>query len=208
MSFLKPRNMSTNRDKLLTAAEFAILEKGVAATSIDELIAEVGITKSGFFYHFQNKSALVHALLQRHLKEEEAWFEQLFLRASRTSDDPLESFLTFLRFLTEDMQNLPNVHPGCLISACCYQERLFEGDVHDIAAENLLCWRRRFRGELAAIEAVHPLQIPVDLDALADTLTALIDGAIILSKVVREKDVLPNQVTIYSQFIRAAFNGI
>jgi AcrR family transcriptional regulator len=42
--------------------EAAVLEKGFAATSIEELIAAVGITKSGFFYHFKDKNELAKAL--------------------------------------------------------------------------------------------------------------------------------------------------
>lgn len=38
MSFLKPRSMASNRDRLMTVAEIAILEKGFAATSIEEVI--------------------------------------------------------------------------------------------------------------------------------------------------------------------------
>lgn len=39
--------------RILEVAEAAVLAKGFAATSIEELIAAVGITKSGFFYHFK-----------------------------------------------------------------------------------------------------------------------------------------------------------
>ena len=35
-----------------------MLAKGFAATSIEELIAAAGITKSGFFYHFKDKGEL------------------------------------------------------------------------------------------------------------------------------------------------------
>ena len=42
-------------ERILDRAEVAVLDKGFAATSIDELIAAVGITKSGFFYHFKDK---------------------------------------------------------------------------------------------------------------------------------------------------------
>ena len=36
----------------------------------DEIIAEAGITKSGFFYHFRDKNDLAKALLQRYLDNE------------------------------------------------------------------------------------------------------------------------------------------
>ena len=45
-------------------------QKGFAATSIDELIAGAGITKSGFFYHFKDKTELAKALLLRYLERD------------------------------------------------------------------------------------------------------------------------------------------
>jgi AcrR family transcriptional regulator len=55
------------RERILEVAESAVLAKGFAATSIEELIAAVGITKSGFFYHFKDKSELAKGLLLRYL---------------------------------------------------------------------------------------------------------------------------------------------
>jgi hypothetical protein len=46
------------RERILEIAETAVLAKGFGATSIDEVIAEAGLTKSGFFYHFKDKNAL------------------------------------------------------------------------------------------------------------------------------------------------------
>ena len=53
-----PRKGSETRERILDVAEAAVLEKGFAATSIEEVIAAVGITKSGFFYHFRDKNEL------------------------------------------------------------------------------------------------------------------------------------------------------
>ena len=50
----KPRKGSDTRERILEVAEAAVLEKGFAGTSIEEVIAAVGINKSGFFYHFKD----------------------------------------------------------------------------------------------------------------------------------------------------------
>ena len=42
-----PRKGSDTKERILDVAEAAVLEKGFAATSIEELIAAVDITKSG-----------------------------------------------------------------------------------------------------------------------------------------------------------------
>ncbi|MEQ1608167.1 MAG: helix-turn-helix domain-containing protein [Hyphomonadaceae bacterium] len=63
---------------MLDVAQAAVLEKGFAGTSTAEIIAAMGITKSGFFHHFADKGELAHALLERHLAEEELLFGNLF----------------------------------------------------------------------------------------------------------------------------------
>jgi TetR/AcrR family transcriptional regulator, transcriptional repressor for nem operon len=195
------------RERLMDAAEASILEKGFAATSIEELIVEVGITKSGFFYHFGDKGTLAKALLERYLSREEGMFDEMFRRARELHDDPLHSFLIGLKLLAEMMEDLPNGHPGCLVAAFCYQENMFDREVRDLNREGVLRWRSRFRGYLDEIADRYPPRCAVDLDDLADMLAALGDGGIILSKVVKDPKVLPAQIMLYREFVRTVFLG-
>ena len=201
------RRGSDTRERILGIAETSVLEKGFAATSIDELIAAVGITKSGFFYHFSDKGELAKALLQRYLDQEKELLDDLFTRADELHEDPLHGFLVGLKMFAEMMGDLPGTHPGCLIASYCYQENLFNKDVRELNTAAVLAWRRRFRERLDQIAARYPPRIDVDLDALADMVSAIVDGGIIISKVVREKDVLPQQVMLYRAFVRAVFLG-
>src|SRR3989337_420358 len=79
------------REKILDVAYQSIVEKGFAATSIEELVEAAGITKSGFFYHFRDKNDLARQLFDRFLTEDEAIFDTLERRARELSDDPLQS---------------------------------------------------------------------------------------------------------------------
>lgn len=207
MTAAERRKGPDTRERLMDAAEAAILEKGFAATSIDELIAEVGITKSGFFYHFPDKGELAKALLQRYLDREEALFDELFARARELDDDPLHAFLIGLKLLAEMMTDLPEGHPGCLIASYCYQENLFNRDVRDLNREGVLRWRSRFQGYLEEIAARYPPRVDIRLDALADMFSAIADGGIIVSKVVQDRHVLPQQFLLYRSFVRCVFLG-
>jgi len=195
------------RERLLDAAEMSILDKGFATTSIEELIAEVGITKSGFFYHFSDKGALAKALLERYLQREETLFDDLFSRARELDHDPLHAFLIGLKLMAELMADLPEGHPGCLVAAYCYQENMFNRDVRDLNREGVLRWRKRFRQYLDEIEERYPPRSNVNLDDLADMFSALADGGIILSKVVRDKELLPRQLMLYREMVRTVFLG-
>lgn len=195
------------RQRILDAAQSAILAKGVAATSIEEIIAEVGITKSGFFYHFADKGALAHALLERYLERERVLFDDIFVRADQLSEDPLHSFLIALKMFEEVFDDLPQAHPGCLTAAFCYQDRQFDRRVRELNAAGIRSWRNRFHGRLQVIAARYPPRLPVDLQDVADMLTAIADGGIILSKALDEPEALPRQIRLYREFIRAMFLG-
>ena len=116
---------SDTRERILEVAEAAVLAKGFAATSIDELIAAVGITKSGFFYHFKDKGELAKAMLLRYLEHDKALLDGLFRRADELNEDPLHGFLVGLKLFAEMMADLPEVHPGCLAASFAYQDQLF-----------------------------------------------------------------------------------
>jgi TetR/AcrR family transcriptional regulator, transcriptional repressor for nem operon len=203
-----PRKGSDTRERILEVAEGAVLDKGFAATSIEEVIAAVGITKSGFFYHFKDKNELAKALLVRYVEREDALFDELFARADELNEDPLHGFLVGLKMLAELMADLPNGHPGCLVASYCYQDRLFDKEVRELNAAAVLNWRKRFRERLDLIAQRYPPRVDVDLDDLADMLSVIADGGIILSKTIKDKQALARQILLYRDFIKAVFMGI
>ena len=198
---------TSKRDQILNAAERAILEKGVSATTIEELIVEVGVSKNGFFYHFQDKTQLIEAILNRNLELDETWFADLLRNAEVVYEDPLERFLFFLELLAKEMSSMPNGHPGCMTTACCYQDRLLSDKVKLVAAAILIQWREVSLAQLREVAEQHPPSIEVDLEGLADMLPALIDGSIIFSRVVGDQSILPRQIRLYRSLIESTFKS-
>jgi TetR/AcrR family transcriptional repressor of nem operon len=49
------RKGAATRERILEIAEAAVRAKGFETTSIEEIICEAGITKSGFFYHISRQ---------------------------------------------------------------------------------------------------------------------------------------------------------
>lgn len=193
------------RERLLELAEAAVIQKGFAGTSIDELVAGAGITKSGFFYHFRDKSELALALLQRHFERDNEILDGLFKRARELHDDPLHAFLIGLKLFAEMLTDLPENHPGCLAASICYQDQLFNREVRELNARGTLTWRTRFGGYLEEIARVHPPRIEVDLQALADMVSALVEGGIVLNKLLKEPKLLATQIMLYRSFVQQVF---
>jgi AcrR family transcriptional regulator len=200
------RKGRATRDRLLDLAEAAVLAKGFAATSIDELIAAGGLTKSGFFYHFKDKADLAKALIVRYLERDRELLDDLFRRADELHEDPLHGFLVGLKLFAEMMANLAEAHPGCLAASFAYQDQLFNRDVRELNAAGVLAWRQRFRERFELIAERYPPRGPVDLEALADMATAVVDGGIILGRALRDPTILPRQVLLYRDYVRMIFS--
>lgn len=194
------------RERLLEIAEGAVLAKGFGATSIEELIVEAGITKNGFFYHFPDKNALALALLERYLEREERLLDEVFARGRELSDDPLHAFLIGLKLLAETMADLPQSFPGCLVATFCYQERLFDSRVHELNRNIVLGWRARFRRSLEAIQARYEPREKVDLDGLADMISSVIEGGMVLGRATGNPTILPEQILLMRGYIQLLFS--
>lgn len=199
------RKGEETRSRILEVAEAAVLAKGFGGTSIDELITETGITKSGFFYHFRDKNELAKALLERYIENDERIYNEIFARARELADDPLQSFLLGLKLLSELLSDLPNGHPGCLVAGFCYYERLFDREIQDINREAALMWRRRFRAMFEEIMDVYEPRAPLNVDQLADMVSTVLEGGIVLSKALKEPDSLSEQILVFRSFIKLLF---
>ena len=193
------------RERLLDLAYERILEKGFAATSIDELVEAAGITKSGFFYHFKDKNDLARKLLERYLAENADLLDRLGARARELSDDPLHAFLIYLKLVSETMADMLTTHPGCLVSTLTYQDRLFDSEVVRLNHEGMMDWRRRNLAWLEAIARVYPPRIDIDLADLADQITVVTDGSIILWRGLGDTGVIERQSLLHRAMIREIF---
>jgi AcrR family transcriptional regulator len=209
----KPSKQSAKpdtRERLLEVAEAAVLAKGFSATSIEELIAAVGITKGGFFYHFKDKNELARALMLRYLDHDRRVLDDIFTRGDAADADPLEGFLTGLTLFAETLAKLKDAHPGCLAASFTYQDQLFDREVRALNAEGILAWRRRFRARFDLIAAIHPPRESVDFDAdyrdaLADMAATLVEGGLILGRALGDATILPGQILLYRDFVKAIF---
>lgn len=201
---LSTRGQAT-RERLLGRAETAVIEKGFAATSIDELIAAVGTTRSGFFYYFSDKADLARALILRKLRRDRELLDQLCTRADELNEDPLHGFMVGLKMFAEMMANLPGVHPGLVAATIAYHDHLYVHDIRELTAEGMLDWRIRFRARLDRIAARHPPRPCVDLDALSDMAATIVQGGMLMGRALSDPTLVSQQMLLFRDYVRTVF---
>src|SRR3546814_1681514 len=79
-------------------------------------------------------------------------------------------------------------HPGCIVSTLTYQDRLFDETVVRLNREGMLAWRARFLRWLEEIVPLYPPRVEVDISDLADQMTIIADGSIIMQRALRSEE--------------------
>jgi TetR/AcrR family transcriptional regulator, transcriptional repressor for nem operon len=199
------RPIRGKRERILAAAHDAVVAKGFDATSIDEIAAAVDISRAGFFYHFPDKNALAHALIERHIAQEAEMIDGFIARAVELSDDPLQQMLITMRLMAEGFAEIPGGYPGCILASATYQDRMFNAKVKAANCRALLAFRQRFERLFIRIAEVHPPREPVDPAEMADLLNAIMEGAIILARGMGDPQVLVRQVLLARQMVKLVY---
>jgi len=196
---------NSSRERILKCSEALILKKGFASTSIEDILEKAAITKGGFFYHFENKAELAHALIERYLMQDEVIFSDLFKQADDLSEDPLHQLLIFLKLFAEMMGKLEDTHPGCLVASFTYESHQFNDDIRELIKQGILSWRAMIAARLENIMKKYPAKDESSVDALADMFTSSIEGGIILSRAFQDNQLLVKQVLAYRNYLRVLF---
>lgn len=194
------------RERLLDLAYDSVIRKGFTATSIEELVAEAGITKSGFFYHFRDKNDLARQMLERYQAENEMFQASLEARARELSDDPLHSFLIFLKLYAEAMAEAVVQHPGCIVAVITFQDQAFDRQLAEMNVNGLLAWRRRFLPWIESISRAYPPKSDPNLVAMADAVFGITASALTISKALKDPQVMAQQLLLYREQVRLVFS--
>ena len=199
------RNGTATRNKILDQAEAMILDQGYAATSIDKLVAQAGVSKGSFFHHFETKAALAYTLVERFARSDLDLLAENRARAEKLSRDPLQQVLILIGLYQEMMEALTEPYPGCLFASYIYEANLFDEHTLAVIVDTYLQWRATLGEMLENVAATYPPRREIELEHLADMFTATIEGAFIMSKTLKEPQLVAHQLGLMRDYIELLF---
>jgi TetR/AcrR family transcriptional repressor of nem operon len=190
------------KEKLLDASLSLIREQGFAATTVDDLCDRAGVTKGGFFHHFESKAALGVAAVEHWSRTTGALFREapyhrapdalgrvrayLALRKSLIRGDLSEFTCVAGTLAQETYASHPMIRAACAASIFGHADTLVE----DIAAA------LKERG--------------VDGDFTPESLAAhtqcVLQGAFILAKARGDAQIAVQSVEHLERYIELLFN--
>lgn len=103
--------MADNNAKIIEKAAFLFREKGIDATSVNDVMEAVGLTHGGFYRHFESKDDLVVTTIKKGFDDFACALEKSIIKKSAR-----QATIDYVhRYLSE--QHVANPGKGCFIAA-------------------------------------------------------------------------------------------
>ena len=168
-----------SRDRLVQAATALMLERGVAATSIDDVLDAADASKSQMYHYFDNKRDLVDAVI--------ANAEQAVFGAQQPHLSTLDSWLGieawFNHIVAINKRN--GCKLGCPLGTLASELAATDNEARAALDGAFERWEAHLRTGLAAMAARGELRPDTDTDTLATATMASLQGGLLLAKTSR-----------------------
>lgn len=164
------------RTRIVEVAAALIHERGVAATTLDDVKVAAAVSGSQLYHYFPDKSELLHAVI--------GYQTDAIVNAQRqvilSDRDGLEAWRTLL---VSGVGHAPE--GGCPIGSLGGQLAETDPDARTLIATAFEQWSTALGERLRVLHAEGKLPASIDPDDLATTLLATVQGGLLLAQVQR-----------------------
>ncbi len=168
------------RQRIVAAAAELMFENGVAETTLEDIRAAAGVSGSQVYHYFEDKQALVHAVID--------YQTDAVLDVQGTHLDRLDTMagLRAWRDFLVDHQRRLGCRGGCPIGALGAEVAETDAAARLAAARGLRRWEGRIREGLRAMHARGELPAQASPDDLALATLAALQGGLLMTQLQRE----------------------
>ena len=193
--------VSSTKEALLDAAMGLMLIKGYTATSLDEICKAAGVTKGCLFHYFEGKEALAAAVMAHFCEGRDAHFRAA---AFQSLADPLDRLFGILDFILEMVAD-PSTPTSCLLGNFAQEISATHPGLREICEHRFGEITGEYKALLDEAKSLHQPVSDVDTQGLANYLTALLQGTLILYKVRPDPAIFEKNVAHYKTYVRHLF---
>lgn len=169
------------RDRIVTVASELIAERGVAETSLDDVIERAGVSKSQLYHYFDDRAALLRAVIAHNtdgvLEGQEPYL------GSFDSWKAIRAWLHSLVDLQIERKACGGCPVGTLVGQLAEADEQARGDL----AASLDRWESEIRDGLRSMQARGKLDPSADPVELATATLAMIQGGLLLTQAKRDR---------------------
>lgn len=174
------RKGAATRARIVAAAAGLMFEGGVAGTSTDDVRAAAGVSSSQLYHYFDDKQALVRAVIAYQTEAVLSAQEPLLSRLD--SLDALQAW----RDLIVAVQTRGNCEGGCPIGSLAAELAETDSSARADLVAGFARWEGAIRAGLAAMRERGELRADADPAVLALATLAALQGGLLLTQVRRD----------------------
>ena len=191
-----------SRQRLLGAAVKVIREKGYSAMRVDDICAEAGLTKGGFFHYFKGKEDF--AVAAAHY-----WSEMtggFFASAPyHHLPDPLERVLGYIDFRKAILRgSVPEF--TCLVGTMVQEAYGTNPAIREACDHSISSHAAEVEKDIAAAKALYAPDASWSPESLALHTQAVIQGAFILAKAKQGPEIAAQSLDHLKHYVELLFN--
>ncbi len=172
-----------SRQKIVATAATMIHDRGVRATTVDQVLAASGAGKSQFYHYFASKDALLREVLTYQFNQ--LVRAQGHLLQHLDTWPGIEAWFTFI----VGWQRRRQLIGGCPIGSMAAELADSDRELRQLLAERFDEWESFLERGLRAMRTRGELSAAADPGALAEATLAAIQGGILLART--KKDLQP-----------------
>jgi TetR/AcrR family transcriptional repressor of nem operon len=174
------------RERIVATAAALIRERGVAETSLDDVIERAGVSKSQLYLYFESRAAL--------LREVAAHNGALVLAAQEPHLGSLESWKAIRAWLDAlvQLQVRAGARGGCPVGSLVGQLAETDEEARNVLADAFAHWEEPLRRGLRSMQQRGKLDRRADPARLATATLASIQGGLVLTQSRRD----PGQLAV------------
>lgn len=197
----KPRALSQSKQKLLAAAQKLMLAKGFPATTLDEICETADVTKGSFFHYFADKEDLGKAVLEHFMTSR---FQAMQAAPFWRKSDPLERVYGYVDLVIK-MSKDPAMIEGCLLGSFAQDLSNTHPAIRALCERYFEQWALALKQELDGAKKKYAPKATFNTQSLAEHFIAVFEGALILVKAKRDRQLLKNQLRHYKRYLQGLF---
>jgi AcrR family transcriptional regulator len=168
------------RDRIVRAAAELVAERGAAATSLDDVRAATGASKSQLYHYFGDKHGLIEAVVEHQCATVLGLQAQAL--AAVSDWEGLERWAEIMVAIVEEQ----DARGGCPIGTLAAALADTDEELRTSLSEAFRAWSDAIRGALLRLRENRLLAADADLDALTTITLAAIQGGLLLAKTSRD----------------------
>jgi TetR/AcrR family transcriptional repressor of nem operon len=183
------RKGEITRENILQKSLNIFLNKGISATSISDIVSEVGIQKGSLYYFFPNKDNLALEALKK-AKEDFS----VFLSRSMKGKNPAEKLSNYFNAVLE-FHRLRELKGGCIFGNSALEMSERNERIRNLLEEVFSLWQGKLVELLEKGKKVGYFKETIDPDKVSWKIISEIEGAIMLSRTFRDIKFMEDRLT-------------